>query len=65
MLFRSTDGWFLKTDCPNGLKCFKRTPLQVAEEGDFTTGNLRIKARERYSFGITDPRAIYGSDGSA
>jgi hypothetical protein len=63
--FTDTDGWMIKTDCPNGYKYFVRTPLQVAEEGDFSTGNLRVKARERYSFGITDPRATYGSDGSA
>ncbi len=60
-----TDAWFIKTDCPNGMKHFVRSPLQVKEDGDFTTGNLRIKARERYSFGVTDYRSMYGSDGSA
>jgi hypothetical protein len=60
-----TDSWYIITDCPNGFKYFKRTPLQLAEEGDFSTGNLRVKARERYSFGVSDPRAGYGSDGSA
>lgn len=60
-----TDGWYILTDCPNGFKHFERTPLQLSEEGDFTTGNLRVKARERYSFGVSDPRAGYGSDGSA
>lgn len=63
--FTDPDGWFIKTDVPNGFKMFVRTPLQVANEGDFTTGNLRVKARERYSFGVTDFRAGYGSDGSA
>jgi phage major head subunit gpT-like protein len=60
-----TDSWYIITDCPNGFKYFKRTGLQLAEEGDFTTGNLRVKARERYSFGVSNPRAGYGSDGSA
>lgn len=63
--FTDTDGWVIQTDVPNGLKHFVRTKLQVAEEGDFSTGNLRVKARERYSFGWTDPRSVYGSDGSA
>lgn len=63
--FTDTDAWMIKTDVPNGFKMFKRTPLQVQEDGDFTTGNLRIKARERYSFGVTDFRAGYGSNGSA
>jgi hypothetical protein len=63
--FTDTDAWFIRTDCPNGSKMFVRTPLQLAEEGDFTTGNLRVKARERYSFGVTDYRSWYGSDGSA
>lgn len=63
--FTDNDAWFIRTDVPNGFKHFVRTPLQVAEEGDFTTGNLRIKARERYSFGVTDWRGGYGADGSA
>ena len=63
--FTDTDAWFIKTDVPNGFKHFVRTPMAVATEGDFHTGNLRIKARERYSFGVTDFRAGFGSDGSA
>jgi|TARA_R100001530_G_scaffold49916_1_gene37246 uncharacterized protein YqgV (UPF0045/DUF77 family) len=59
-----TDAWFLKTDCPNGLKHFVRTPITTAMEGDFDTGNMRYKARERYSFGFSDPRAVYASQGS-
>ena len=54
--FTDTDAWFIQTDCPNGTKHFVRMPLKVAVEGDFDTGNLRIKARERYSFGWTDYR---------
>lgn len=60
-----TDAWHIITDCPNGFKYWNRIPLQITQEGDFTTGNLRIKARERYTFGVMDPRAAYGSDGSA
>lgn len=63
--FTDTDGWFIRTDVTNGPKYFERVGLSIKEEGDFTTGNLRIKARERYSFGVTDPRSLYGSDGSA
>ena len=59
-----TDAWFVKTDCPNGLKHFVRAPLATGMEGDFDTGNMRYKARERYSFGYSDPRAAYGSRGS-
>jgi hypothetical protein len=58
------DAWFVKTDAPNGLKHFVRSPLKTALEGDFETGNVRYKARERYSFGWSDPRAIYGSPGA-
>jgi len=58
------DAWFVKTDAPNGLKHFVRSPLKTAMEGDFETGNVRYKARERYSFGWSDPRAIYGSPGA-
>jgi hypothetical protein len=58
------DAWFIKTDAPNGLKHFVRSPLKTALEGDFETGNVRYKARERYSFGWSDPRAIYGSAGA-
>lgn len=63
--FSDVDGWVIKTDVPNGFKHFVRMPLQTQEDGDFNTGNLRIKARERFSFGVTDYRAAYGSDGSA
>ena len=59
-----TDAWFVKTDCPNGLKHFVRAALATGMEGDFDTGNMRYKARERYSFGYSDPRAAYGSRGS-
>ena len=60
-----TNGWFLTTDVPNGMKHFVRTPLQNSMDGDFDTGNVRYKARERYSFGWSDPLGIYGSSGSA
>jgi hypothetical protein len=60
-----TNGWFLLTDVPNGLKHFIRTPLQNSMDGDFDTGNVRYKARERYSFGVSDPRGIFGSPGSS
>ena len=59
------DAWFLMTDAPNGMKMFQRSPLKTAFEGDFDTGNVRYKARERYSFGWSDPRAIDGSTGAA
>ena len=59
-----TNAWFLTTDCPNGLKHFVRSPLATSFDGDFDTGNMRYKARERYSFGWSDPLAIYGSSGS-
>ena len=58
------DAWFAKTDVPNGLKMFERSPLKTANEGDFETGNFKYKARERYSFGWTDPLAIWGSRGA-
>jgi len=58
------NAWFLTTDVPNGLKHFERTPLQNSMDGDFDTGNVRYKARERYSFGWSDPLGIYGSPGS-
>jgi hypothetical protein len=60
-----TNGWFLLTDVPNGLKHFVRTPLQNSMDGDFDTGNVRYKARERYSFGVSDPLGIFGSPGSS
>jgi Mu-like prophage major head subunit gpT len=59
-----TNAWFLTTDVPNGLKHFVRTPLQNSMDGDFDTGNVRYKARERYSFGWSDPLGIFGSAGS-
>jgi len=58
------DAWFVKTDAPNGMKHFVRSPLKTAMEGDFETGNARYKARERYSFGWSDPRAMYASPGA-
>ena len=57
----ATNAWFLTTDVPNGLKHFVRTPLQNSMDGDFDTGNVRYKSRERYSFGYSDPLGIYGS----
>ena len=59
-----TDAWFIKTDVPNGIKHFVRAPLKTAMEGDFDTGNVRYKARERYSFGWSDWRGIYGNQGA-
>ena len=59
-----TDAFFIKTDAPNGLKYFERSPIRTSMEGDFDTGNVRYKARERYSFGWSDPRGIYGSPGA-
>ena len=56
-----TDAFFLLTDVPNGLKMFVRSPIKTAMEGDFDTGNVRFKARERYSFGFSDPRCIFGN----
>ena len=58
-----TNGWFLLTDVPNGLKHFVRTPLANSMDGDFDTGNVRYKSRERYSFGWSDPLGIFGSQG--
>ena len=60
-----TDAWFLTTDVPNGLKHFVRTPMSNSMDGDFDTGNVRYKARERYSFGWSDPLGMYGSEGAA
>jgi len=59
-----TDAWFLTTDVPNGLKHFVRTPMQNSMDGDFDTGNVRYKARERYSFGWSDPLGMFGSPGA-
>jgi hypothetical protein len=60
-----TNAWFLKTDVPNGMKHFVRTPLQNSMDGDFDTGNVRYKSRERYSFGWSDPLGVFGSPGSS
>jgi len=59
-----TDAFFIMTDAPNGLKHFVRSPIKTAIEGDFDTGNVRFKARERYVFGFSDPRGIFGSPGA-
>tara|TARA_R110000868_G_scaffold88150_2_gene245919 strand:- start:2440 stop:3348 length:909 start_codon:yes stop_codon:yes gene_type:complete len=58
------DAWFLKTDVPNGMKHFVRTPLANSMDGDFDTGNVRYKSRERYSFGWSDPLGMFGSAGA-
>jgi len=58
------DAWFLTTDIPNGMKHFSRVALSNSMDGDFDTGNMRYKARERYSFGVSDPLGIYGSPGA-
>jgi len=59
------DAFFIKTDAPNGMKMFQRVGISTGFEGDFETGNVKYKARERYSFGFSDPRGIYGSPGAA
>ena len=59
-----TDSFYIITDVPNGMKMFTRAPLTTAMEGDFDTGNVRYKARERYVFGVSDYRGIYGSNGA-
>jgi hypothetical protein len=59
-----TNAWFLTTDVPNGMKHFIRTPLQNSMDGDFDTGNVRYKSRERYSFGFSDPLGMFGSSGA-
>tara|TARA_R110002167_G_scaffold87142_2_gene235700 strand:- start:2091 stop:2996 length:906 start_codon:yes stop_codon:yes gene_type:complete len=59
-----TNAWFLMTDVPNGLKHFVRTPMQTSMDADFDTGNSRYKARERYSFGVSDPLGVFGSPGA-
>ena len=60
-----TNAWFLTTDIPNGLKHFVRAPMATSMDGDFDTGNARYKARERYSFGVSDPLGIFGSPGTS
>jgi hypothetical protein len=59
-----TNAWFLTTDVPNGMKHFVRSPLGTSMDGDFDTGNVRYKARERYSFGWSDPLGMFGSAGA-
>ena len=59
-----TDAFYIITDVPNGMKYFERTPIRTAMEGDFDTGNVRYKARERYRFGVSDYRGIFGVEGS-
>ena len=60
-----TNAFFIITDVPNGMKHFNRTALETSMDGDFDTGNVRYKARERYSFGVSDPLGIYGSPGTS
>ena len=60
-----THAFFIITDVPNGMKHFQRTALETSMDGDFDTGNVRYKARERYSFGVSDPLGIYGSPGTS
>ena len=59
-----TDAFFVLTDCPDGFKHFERSPIATSMEGDFNTGNVRYKARERYSFGFSNPRGVFGSQGA-
>ena len=59
-----SDSWYINTDVPNGMKHFERTPLTTSMEGDFDTGNVRYKARERYVYGVSDFRGIYGVEGA-
>ena len=59
-----TDAWFIMTDIPNGFKHFVRTSMETSMDGDFDTGNVRYKSRERYSFGVSDPLGAYGSSGA-
>ena len=61
--FNDPDAFFLRTDCPNGMKMFQRTPVATSMEGDFETGNVRYKSRERYVFGFSDWRGVYGNKG--
>jgi hypothetical protein len=59
-----TDAYYVITDVPDGMKHFQRVALQTGDEGDFDTGNMKYKARERYVFGVTDPLGIFGSPGA-
>ena len=58
------DAFFVLSDVPDGFKHYERSPLQTSMEGDFDTGNVRFKARERYSFGFSNPRCVFGSKGA-
>jgi hypothetical protein len=58
------DAFYITTDVPNGMKYFERSPISTKMEGDFDTGNMKYKARERYSFGVSDPRGIFGVEGA-
>ena len=60
-----TNAFFIRTDVPNGMKHFERAPMTTAMDGDFQTGNVRYKSRERYSFGVSDPLGIFGSPGAS
>jgi hypothetical protein len=60
-----TNAWFLKTDVPNGMKHFERVKMTTGTDQDFDTGNARFKARERYSFGWSDPLSMWASSGSS
>ena len=60
-----TNAFFLTTDVPDGMKHFVRAPMTTSMDGDFDTGNVRYKARERYSFGVSDPLGIFGSPGAS
>ena len=60
-----TNAFFITTDVPDGMKHFVRSPMTTSMDGDFDTGNVRYKARERYSFGVSDPLGIFGSPGSS
>jgi hypothetical protein len=62
--FTDTDAFFIRTDAPNGVKMFNRAAMNTKMEGDFETGNVRYKARERYSFGWSDWRSVYGNQGA-
>ena len=60
-----SSSWYIVTDVPNGMKHFTRVPLQTSMDGDFDTGNVRYKARERYSFGVSDPLGMFGCEGAS
>jgi hypothetical protein len=60
-----TNSWYIKTDVPNGMKHFERVKLTTGMDGDFDTGNVRYKARERYTFGVSDPLGMFASSGAS